>query len=340
MRHPHCTLIVIAALLAASTLTSAQEPPAGGPKLVIPERIKDFGAVAQGEILNANFKLVNEGSQVLTIKSVRPTCGCTVAEFDKEVAPGKEGWVKAKLDTTAFSGPIVKSVLVISDDPGNPTANLIIKADVQPYLLVLPRPLVRFNAIQGETASQELTIVTDQPGSFSVTGVESSVPYVTAAVRKLADQELVADKQKDQYKIAINLGPDAPVGPLSATLTVSTDHPKAKKLQLKVYGVVRALIHVTPPDLQFGSVEAKLKPARNVIVVNNQPDKAVEVTAAVVNDAAFETAIVTIEKDRRYQVTVTIKAEADAGSRDAVLTISTSDPAHPQLSVPVRANIQ
>ena len=41
-------------------------------------------------------------------KPVRPTCGCTVADFDREIAPGKTGYIKAKLDTRDFSGPNFK----------------------------------------------------------------------------------------------------------------------------------------------------------------------------------------------------------------------------------------
>ena len=339
MRYTRIALLTVAALVVGTIVATAQEG-ASGPKLTVPERTMDFGTVPQGEVLTANFKLVNEGTKVLQVKGVRPTCGCTVAEFDHEIQPDKEGWVKAKLDTTGFAGPISKSILIVTDDPTTPTSSVIIKADVKPYLEALPRPLLRFNAIQGETSSQTVTVVADQPDAFKVTGVESDAPFVSGAVRKLGKDELIRGKHDDQYEVTVNLAPDAPVGPINATLTVLTTHPKAPKLQLKVYGVVRALIHVTPPELQFGAVEAALKPGRNVIVINNQPDTEMEVTGAEVNDPAFTTEVITIEKGKRYQVSVTVKADATPGPRDAVLTIRTTDAAHSQLTVPVRASIQ
>jgi hypothetical protein len=63
------------------------------------------------------------------------------------------------------------------------------------------------------------------------------------------------------------------------------------------------------------------------------------VTGAKVNDAAFEAEVVTIERGRRYQITVTVKPGAESGPRDAMLTLETSDPEFPTLEVPVRANI-
>jgi len=41
-------------------------------------------------------------------------------------------------------------------------------------------------------------------------------PFLTTAVRKLAGNELVADKPGDQYEVAVSLASDAPVGPVSA----------------------------------------------------------------------------------------------------------------------------
>ncbi|HSO24860.1 MAG TPA: hypothetical protein VLT81_18285, partial [Chondromyces sp.] len=89
-----------------------------------------------------------------------------------------------------------------------------------------------------------------------------------------------------------------------------------------------------------GSVAAKNKPGRNLILVNNRSGGTkVEVTGASVNDAAFDAEVVTIEAGRRYQVTVMVKPDASPGPRDAMLTLKTSDPEFPKLEVPVRANI-
>jgi hypothetical protein len=326
------------ALLAGAAV--AQETEGGGPKMVVADKILEFSTVAQGEVIEANFKLVNEGSEPLLVKAVRPTCGCTVAEFDKEIAAEGEGWIKAKLDTSGFSGPITKSILVVTNDPETPSMSLVIKAEVQPYLDVDPRPLVRFSTVQLSEATEKLTVSTAMDQEFRITEVESSVPFVNAAVRKLEASELKAGRNSSQYELTVTMSAEAPVGPVNAQLILHTDHPKAKKVPVRVFGVVRALIHVTPSQIQFGSVEAKVKPGRNVIVVNNQEGKAVKVTGAEVNDPAFAADVLTIEDGQRYQVTVSVQPEADPGSRDAVLSIATTDSEFPQLMVPVRANIK
>ncbi len=332
-------LLTIGALLLTPMTVLAQAGGTDAPKLDVPEKVKDFGTVPQGEIIQATFKLVNEGSAKLLVKAVRPTCGCTVAEFDREVAPGRAGLVKAKVDTSAFTGPITKSILVLTNDPETPTTTLVVKANVKPYLEVLPRPIVRFNTVRGEAIEREVKVVTDDAVDFKITKATASVPYITATVHPLSGDELVAGKYKVQYGVKLTLGEDAPIGAINATVTLHTTHPHAKTLKIKAFGVVRSLLHVTPGNIQFGSVQAKFKPGRNVIIVNNRKEP-VQVTGAKVDDPAFTAEVRPIEEGKRYQVTVTIKADAEPGPRSTVLHIMTTDPQHKELKVAIRANIK
>jgi len=334
------TFVALAVMMTVAATTFAQTE--GSPTLVVASKIMDAGTVSQGTTVDAVFDLVNEGDTKLVVKAVRPTCGCTVADFDKEIAPGATGHVKAKLDTKDFSGPISKSILVMTDDPQNPTVTLVIKADIRPFVEILPRPLIRFNAVLNEPMNQTFIVVgADPEAALTVRSVESSVPFLATSMRQLGGDELIEGKSKSQYEITLSLTDDAPVGPVNAVLSVNTDLKEAPTVPVKVYGVIRALIHVTPSQVQFGSVEAKARPGRNLIVVNNHTDGTrVEITGAKVDDPAFDAQVTTIEQGRRYQVTVVVKADADPGSRDATLTLMTTDKDFPTVTVPVRASLR
>jgi len=334
------TFVALAVMMTVAATTFAQTE--GSPALVVASKVMDAGTVSQGTTVDAVFDLVNEGDTKLVIKAVRPTCGCTVADFDKEIAPGATGHIKAKLDTKDFSGPISKSILVMTDDPQSPTVTLVIKANIRPFVEILPRPLIRFNAVLNEPMNQTFIVVgADPEAALTVRSVESSVPFLATSMRQLGGDELIEGKSKSQYEITLSLTDDAPVGPVNAVLSVNTDLKEAPKVPVKVYGVIRALIHVTPSQVQFGSVEAKSRPGRNLIVVNNRTDGTrVEITGAKVDDPAFDAQVTTIEQGRRYQVTVVIKADADPGSRDATLTLTTTDKDFPTVTVPVRASLR
>jgi len=325
------------AMAATASLVTAQ----GSPRLVIEEKVVDLGEVPQGVVKDIEFTLQNEGAGLLTVKSVRPTCGCTVAEFDKEIPPGGTGTVRAKLDTAGFKGAISKSILVMTDDPGNPTMNLAIKAVVQPYIDVLPRSLVRFNALQKERAEQKVVLVgTERSGAFKVTGVESDSDALEVSYRALGEGERIEGKPDTQYEVVIRLAEDAPVGPISSVVTVKTNAAQATNVEIKVFGVLRALLRVTPPELQFGAVEVAQAPVRNLIVVSNRQGAKVEITGASIDDSAFTTEIVPVEGGKRYQITVGVKRDASAGIKDATLVLKTTDPDFPELKVPVRASLR
>ncbi|RLE22854.1 MAG: hypothetical protein DRJ65_13005, partial [Acidobacteria bacterium] len=188
MRRFGKTLIMVAVMVSMVSFVAAQ----GGPKLVVEEKVIDLGEVPQGVVKDVKFDLRNEGSGPLTVKSVRPTCGCTVAEYDKEIPAGGTGSVRAKLDTTGFKGAISKSVLVMTDDLSAPIVTLAIKAIVKPYIDVMPRALVRFNALQKEKAEQKVVVVgTERSGAFTVTGVESESDAFEVSYRALGDGEKI-----------------------------------------------------------------------------------------------------------------------------------------------------
>jgi hypothetical protein len=312
-----------------------------GPKLTVDPTIIDLGAVSQGDVKDVSFTLRNEGDATLTVKAVRPTCGCTVVDYVKTVAPGSEGAVKAKLDTAGFKGPISKSILVMTDDPINPTMTLAIKADVKPYIEVLPRPLVRFNALQLEAVEQKVVIAaTERTKGFKITKVTSDNDAITPEFRKLEAAEMVEGKAEPQYELTLTLAADAPVGPLNSVVTVETDSAKARKIQVRVFGVVRALLQVSPPELQFGAVNASEKPARTLVVVNNKVGEAIEIVDAAIDDPSFEADVKPIEAGRRYHVAVSVKEGATTGVKDATLTLRTTDDGMKTVTVPVRASLR
>jgi hypothetical protein len=67
-------VLMLALLVAATTLAQTQEPNANGgtPKLTIESPVHDFGQVKAGTPLRYAFKVKNEGSADLLIQNVQP----------------------------------------------------------------------------------------------------------------------------------------------------------------------------------------------------------------------------------------------------------------------------
>ena len=138
----------------AVTAKSAEK----APRLTVVEPVKDFGTIPRGDKLDWSFVVKNTGDADLQIMAARPSCGCTVADFDKVIKPGQTGKVTAHVDTSNFAGPIAKAVTIDTNDLSNPSAQLTIHAVVKPYVEAHPAGFVRFQLLQGETDVQTITL--------------------------------------------------------------------------------------------------------------------------------------------------------------------------------------
>ena len=101
------------------------------PRLVAEERIRDFGPVAEGDTVKAEFRLRNAGSHDLLIRKVEASCGCTVVEMDGRILPPGGGTtVRVTLDTRGLSGFQRKRVTLYTNDPASPAVVFTLRGDV------------------------------------------------------------------------------------------------------------------------------------------------------------------------------------------------------------------
>ncbi|GAB4331409.1 MAG: DUF1573 domain-containing protein [Flammeovirgaceae bacterium] len=89
----------------------------------------DFGNIPQGTPVTAEFTFTNSGTAPIILSEVKPSCGCTAADYSKEpIAPGKTGYIKATYNAASV-GSFTKSVTVKSN-VGEGTQILILKGTV------------------------------------------------------------------------------------------------------------------------------------------------------------------------------------------------------------------
>lgn len=92
----------------------------------------DFGKITDGDKVQHNFQFTNTGSEPLTIKNAKGSCGCTVPEWPREpIAPGESGEIKVEFNSKKKPGKQTKRVTITANTEP-PQSYLTIKADVQP----------------------------------------------------------------------------------------------------------------------------------------------------------------------------------------------------------------
>jgi hypothetical protein len=330
------TLCALVALAATPATLFAQGTPAGKPKAVAVEPVADVGTIAKGDHVTHDFAFKNEGTAPLEITRVEPACGCTVASFDKTIAPGKTGVVHVVVDTVTFNGPIAKGVTAYTNDPDNPKIDLTVKMKVEPYIYVKPG-YARYIVVQGEPQDGNIaqTLWSSDGTPFDVLSVDSSLPALKVSFRETTEKERVPEIKGKQWRVEMLLSNEAPVGPLANYVTVHTNHPKQKLVSIPVSGFVRPVIAVTPPVADLGKIDLK-EPFKKSLFVRNFATESINVTKVDNDIKGVEARLEPVTAGREYQVWLTLKPELGKGPFNGKITVHTDSPKTPTIEVEVK----
>ncbi len=100
-------------LVILSAPVVAQVSDKGAPELSIEETTHEFGAIAQGVVVEHTFRFSNTGDAPLIISSAIGSCGCTVPIWPKEpIMPGNEGEIKVSFNSEGKYGLQDKTVTI------------------------------------------------------------------------------------------------------------------------------------------------------------------------------------------------------------------------------------
>ena len=346
--------IALAALLVAGAVEAQQKPAAkakpaaesksskavvAAPKIEVVPETKDAGIVAKGQVIETTFVVKNSGGSDLLISDARPGCGCTVANYDRVIKPGAEGKVVTSVDTKAFTGPISKSVLLVSNDPERGQINLFIKATVKPFVDILPQPYVRVAIVKGDSDSRDVILLSEEK-TFKPTVAEVSQNYVKAEIAPAGEKDKIPGHPGEQYRVRITVTPDAPEGLLNAPVRIATGVSQQPMIEIPISGVVRARVSVTPVLVNFGNFTAGKDPiTRNIVVTNNKPGTPVKVTRAEVSIPGFITDVVPTQEGISYTVVVKAGDKIRKGALDGTVKLYTTDKEKPMIELPLRGEV-
>ncbi len=329
------------ALAAASFPAPALAQAAAGsaPKLVVVEDKKDLGTVAKGEPMKHTFVLKNAGTADLLVTDVKPSCGCTVSEYDKVIKPGGEGKIALTVDTKNFQGATSKTALVQTNDPAMPQMTLYVMAFVKPYVDVLPYGFFRIQALTGEPVTSELVLASDEP-TFAPTKIEAPYKFLKTSLTEVPEKERLAGKGAKQYKLALTAPADAPEGLLSGYVKLQTGVAKQPDLEISISGYIKPTVTITPNTINFGNFDPKGEAVRrNVMLINNNPQRDnFAVTKAETTVPGISATVVTVDKGR-VRVDLAVDDKIKKGVFEGELKIQTNDTGKANVSIPLRGVI-
>ncbi|MCE1189713.1 MAG: DUF1573 domain-containing protein [Ignavibacteria bacterium] len=102
-----------------------------GPKIEFKELQFDFGAVPEGTICTHVFEFKNIGTEILEIKDIKTSCGCTAAVVSEALlSPGETGTLKVDLNTAGRFGRVQRDVTITTNEKDTPLKSIKIFSEI------------------------------------------------------------------------------------------------------------------------------------------------------------------------------------------------------------------
>src|SRR4029079_9924570 len=91
----------------------------------------------------------------------------------------------------------------------------------------------------GETRRAEVAVFSPDPPDLTIGDIASPRPdLIAVAIEPLTPDERAKHKAEAGYRLGIEIKPGLPMGPLSETLVIHTNHPDRPTLNIRIAGVV------------------------------------------------------------------------------------------------------
>ncbi len=78
-----------------------------------------------------------------------------MAQFDRAIPPGGEGKVTLKINLKGYQGNVKKTATVLSNDPQNQRASLVLQGNVKAQIDVQPSTSIAFQGDGGSVGGED-----------------------------------------------------------------------------------------------------------------------------------------------------------------------------------------
>jgi hypothetical protein len=216
-----------------------------------PEISFDAGEVRLGTDIEHDFIVRNTGDEPLLITNVSVTCGCTVVDYAREIPPGGEGKIKARIKTKELpSGRASKTITVTTNAPNAERVVLQVKLDHMPpveFGLQGRGQRLYLAQVKGADPNEEKVLVRPHLPGMKIVGVTSSNPLIEVGMEPAKPSGKTGSglaamllPQAGDVWVSVKVRPDAPLGPQAADVTVKTSDAAYPAASFKVQASVQA----------------------------------------------------------------------------------------------------
>jgi uncharacterized cupredoxin-like copper-binding protein len=229
---------IISVLFLFTTIACAQVV---GPKAAVQKKMHNFGDVTQGESVTTSFVITNSGGDLLEIKNVQATCGCTAAKPDKnQLKPGESTKLDVTFNSKGRNGYQEKQVRVSTNDPDNKEIILTIKCNVvtskqtnlktEAPKIDFPKTQHNFGKVnEGKVYQHTFNFTNSGKSTLKIKDVKTSCG---CAVAEISAKEI---KPGESASLKVELDTAKRKGRMSRSITIMSNDPDTPNKVLTLY---------------------------------------------------------------------------------------------------------
>jgi len=304
--------------------------------VVVREESHNFGSTKQGDTVTHTFVIRNAGDKPVRIERMELSDPGMSARGNSLIAPGSDGTITVRWDTSRVKGKLSGEVVLHFEDPAQPSVVLLMTGVVKPPLEFLPFRAVFLRAFRGETAEGKVTIVNNEDRPVNINRIKPRGLHFHAAVQTVESGKV--------YEINVKSLTDTPPGRYREVLEIYTDRSEQGTIKIPVNILVRENLYTFPEIVDFGTVTINKHDE-----TSSAPDVFTQTLLIKKRKGSFE--IKNIEsslpflrirqepagKSATFRLDIRLKrSELQTGRFSGSLRIMTDDVDFPEIVVPVR----
>lgn len=223
------------AVLAHAVGASAQKPtPGEQPAPLVFERYQiNLHAVPPLPILEATFRFTNHSGRAVTIKELKPSCGCLNPRLEKRVyQPGDSGSFSVRVETAGEKpGPKEYTIDVICDGPRPRQVQLTFKFILpEKKVVITPRALI-FYQLGGGATEREIIVTDFRDDPLEIIGISCKSEFVSARVTQAGTTKF----GHYEARVLVKVAGVVPPGKQETLLELKTDDPTYPLLRVPLW---------------------------------------------------------------------------------------------------------
>ncbi len=280
----------------------------------------NFGTVSQGQKVEHEFIVRNDGDADLVIQRIAPSCGCTAAAMSATaVKPGQSEKIKVTFNTAGFYGGKTKSVSVLTNSRNQSEFVLTLRGTIERHVSVTPERL-DFGDIAADTSqplrTREFAVEVAEGADRQVTNVRSLSKYLSVQAQ---------GSQGRTQKYSVTLLPDAPRGEFRDRVLIEFKNPEHSSINVPVNASVLGDVRLIPSTVSFGIISGEQVMERRVRFENNS-NQDVVVLEVKSSHPAVTASILPVAEGKRSVLVINLDPKKVSGDLRTSLEVKTSHP--------------